>query len=53
MRRMENSKFDKNSKYPAYEGMELNIAEDVILTGTDGDIQVLPEDATGINDLRI
>lgn len=45
--------FDKNSKYPAYEGMELNIAEDVILTGTDGDIQVLPEDATGINDLRI
>ena len=44
--------FDKNSKYPDMENMELNIAADVVLTGTAGDIQVLPEDATGINDNR-
>ena len=33
--------YDKNSKYPAMDTMELNIAEDVVLTGTDGDIQVI------------
>ena len=44
--------FDKNSKYPAMDSMALNIASDVVLTGTDGDIQVLPEDAEGIVDNR-
>lgn len=44
--------FDKHSNYPAMENMELNIASDVVLVGTAGDIQVLPEDATGINDNR-
>lgn len=44
--------YDKYSEYPAYQTMELNIAEDVVLTGTDGDIQVIPADATGINDNR-
>jgi len=44
--------FDKNSKYPAMDTMELNIADDVTLIGTDGDIQVLPEGAEGITDNR-
>lgn len=44
--------FDKHSKYPDMANMELNIAEDAVLVGTAGDIQVLPEDATGINDNR-
>ncbi len=44
--------FDKNSRYPDMDNMVLNIAEDVELEGTDGDLQVLPADATGINDLR-
>ena len=42
--------YDKNSKYPAYETLELNIAQNVILQGTDGDIQyILPEGDEEIN----
>lgn len=49
--------YDKNSKYPAMDTMELNIAEDVVLTGTDGDIQIIMPDGetvdqANINDLR-
>lgn len=45
--------FDKNSQYPAYENMALNIAASgVSLNGTDGEIQILPEDAEGITDNR-
>ena len=44
--------YDYNSKYPAYQTMQLNIADGAILTGIDGDLQVLPADAPGITDNR-
>ena len=49
--------YDKNSKYPAYETLELNIASDVVLQGTDGDIQIIMPDGetadmANINDNR-
>ena len=44
--------FDKYSAYPDYENMSLTIAEGAQLTGTDGDIQILPSDASGITDNR-
>ena len=33
--------YDAQSKYPAVATLELNIAEDMILQGTDGDIQIV------------
>ena len=45
--------FDKYSTYPAYENMSLTIADGAQLIGTDGDIQILPADASGITDNRI
>lgn len=44
--------FDKHSNYPAHENMALNIAEGAQLSGIDGDLQILPADATGIVDNR-
>lgn len=44
--------YDYNSKYPAYESMQLNIAAGAQLSGIDGDLQILPEDAPGITDNR-
>lgn len=44
--------YDYNSKYPAYQTMQLNIADGANLTGIDGDLQVLPADAPGITDNR-
>ena len=47
--------YDVNSKYPAYETLELNIANGMVLTGTDGDIDVVPEeerDNANIHDNR-
>jgi hypothetical protein len=44
--------YDYNSKYPAYESMQLNIADGAQLSGVDGDVQILPEDAPGITDNR-
>ncbi len=44
--------YDYNSKYPAYQTMQLNIADGAVLMGIDGDIQVLPADAPGITDNR-
>lgn len=47
--------YDANSKYPAKDTLELNIGKDMVLEGTDGDIQVLLEkesDVANINDER-
>lgn len=44
--------FDKYSTYPDYENMSLTIADGAQLSGTDGDIQKIPADATGITDNR-
>ena len=46
--------YDANSKYPAMDTLELNIAEGMELVGTDGDIQVLLADGVeaNINDNR-
>lgn len=46
--------YDANSKYPDWANMELNIAADVVLQGTDGDMDVLLADnaVANINDLR-
>ena len=45
--------YDYNSKYPAYESMQLNIAEGAQIAGIDGDLQILPENAPGIVDNRL
>lgn len=39
--------YDVDSKYPASDTLELNIANDMILEGTDGDVSVLPAGTTG------
>lgn len=46
--------YDANSKYPDMANLELNIADGVVLNGTDGDIQVLLADGVeaNINDNR-
>ena len=46
--------YDANSKYPAMNTLELNIADGMELVGTDGDIQVLLADGVeaNINDNR-
>lgn len=46
--------YDAKAKYPAYETLELNIGENMVLYGTDGDIQtILDTDTTAnINDNR-
>ena len=46
--------YDANSKYPAMDTLELNIADGMELVGTDGDIQVLLADGVeaNINDNR-
>ena len=46
--------YDANSKYPAMDTLELNIADGMVLEGTDGDIQVLLADGVeaNINDNR-
>ena len=44
--------FDKYSTYPDHENMTLTIANGAQLTGTDGDIQRIPADVTGITDNR-
>lgn len=44
--------FDKYSTYPAHENMTLTIANGAQLIGTDGDIQRIPTDVTGITDNR-
>lgn len=46
--------YDANSKYPAMDTLELNIASDVTLQGTDGDIDILLADgaSANINDAR-
>ena len=46
--------YDAQSKYPAVETLELNIAEGMILEGTDGDIQIVESTYTpNINDNRV
>lgn len=46
--------YDAQSKYPAVETLELNIAEGMILQGTDGDIQIVESTyAPNINDSRV
>jgi hypothetical protein len=44
--------FDKGANYPDAANMQLNIAANVTLQGTDGDVCKLPADATGVNDER-
>lgn len=45
--------YDDASNYPAHDSLELNIANGVVLTGTDGDIQCLPVGGTvNIHDNR-
>lgn len=46
--------YDANSKYPDMANLELNIADGMVLNGTDGDIQVLLADGVeaNINDNR-
>ena len=46
--------YDANSKYPAMDTLELNIASDVVLQGTDGDIDILTIEGVepNINDAR-
>ena len=45
--------YDNASNYPAHDSLELNIANGVVLTGTDGDIQCLPIGGTAnIHDNR-
>lgn len=46
--------YDANSKYPAMDTLELNIGKDMVLNGTDGDIQILLADGitANINDNR-
>ena len=46
--------YDANSKYPAMDTLELNIADGMVLNGTDGDIQILLADGVeaNINDNR-
>lgn len=46
--------YDANSKYPAMNTLELNIGKDMILQGTDGDIQTILMDgvSANINDNR-
>ena len=46
--------YDANSKYPAMDTLELNIADGMVLNGTDGDIQVILADGVeaNINDNR-
>lgn len=41
--------YDQNSKYPAYATLALNIGKDMVLQGTDGDIQVLTESGVEAN----
>ena len=38
--------YDVDSKYPAMDTLELNIADGVVLQGTDGDISILPVNTT-------
>ena len=45
--------YDANSKYPAMNTMELNIAADVQLNGTDGDIDVMVMDGVEPNINRV
>ena len=46
--------YDAQSKYPDVENLELNIAEGMILQGTDGDIQIVESSYTpNINDNRV
>ena len=44
--------YDKESNYPAVDTIQLNIANGAQLSGTDGDIQRIPADASGIIDNR-
>ena len=44
--------YDYNSKYPAYETMQLNIARGAQLNSVDGDLSILPADAPGLTDNR-
>jgi hypothetical protein len=46
--------YDAQSRYPAVDSLELNIAEGMILQGTDGDIDIILETgrSENINDLR-
>lgn len=44
--------FDKGANYPDAANMQLNIAADTILQGTDGDVCKLPADAAGVTDNR-
>ena len=46
--------YDANSKYPAMDSLELNIANGAQLSGTDGDIDVILADGVqaNINDAR-
>ena len=46
--------YDANSNYPAMDTLELNIASNVTLQGTDGDIDILLADgaSANINDAR-
>ena len=46
--------YDANSKYPDMANLELNIGSDMVLEGTDGDIQILLADGVeaNINDNR-
>ena len=46
--------YDANSKYPAMDTLELNIASDVVLQGTDGDIDTILAEGieANINDAR-
>lgn len=41
--------YDSNSKYPAKDTLQLNIAADMELSGTDGDIQEILEEGTSAN----
>ena len=46
--------YDAQSKYPGVDTLELNIAEGMILQGTDGDIQIVESSYTpNINDNRV
>ena len=45
--------FDKSANYPNSAGMELNLYGDAVLSGTDGEIDILPSEAsTDVHDYR-
>ncbi len=44
--------YDYQAKYPAQASMALNIANGAQITGIDGDLSILPEDAPNVTDLR-